>query len=76
MSIVVRPYTKSEPDFLKGKEDHDFVVKNLDGVEVARLKAPSGGWTYDSLEALDVYNYSNYYWDAYLNETWVGSSEV
>jgi len=74
--IITRPINPREPDLLIGFECLALIIHDLDGNEVATVSAPSGRWTHDELESLDLYSYSPYGWDAYLGTNWVGSSEV
>ena len=77
--IVARPVSTTEPDLLLGFELEPFNVTDLDGTTNATLtiKAPDGGWTYDSLEAIKlpvdvIKNGCN----LFLGEHWIGTSEL
>ncbi|MCU8056142.1 hypothetical protein L5L78_08005 [Shewanella sp. SM34] len=74
--IVTRPIHNGEPDLLVGFECLTLTIQDLDGNEVAKVSAPNGHWTHDALESLDIYAYSPNGWNAYLDNHWIGSSEV
>jgi hypothetical protein len=73
--IITRPKS-GEVDFLPGLINEALFIKDFDSNVVATLAAPDGGWSHDELESINFYNYSQHYWDVYLGDVWVGSSEV
>lgn len=73
--IVARPISNDEPNLLFGNEHNDLVIRSLDGCVLAKYPSPSNGWTFDELENMEHrLNFDG--WDAYLNQVWIGSSEV
>lgn len=74
--IVTRPINQNEPDLLSGNVSKVFNIFDLDGALVCTIEPPAGGWTHDKLEAIDCYALAPYGWDAYLQNDWIGSSEI
>ena len=80
--IITRPSSPNEPDFLTGAlVECDLQIQDLDGTQITIVPAPQGGWTHDSLEALDCDALAGgQEWNAYLLygvlPQWVGSSEI
>lgn len=74
--IVARPLNTSEPDLLLGCEFKSLKITDLDNSVVALFPAPIGGWTHDKLEAVDCDKYAPFGWEAFLDNDWIGSSEV
>lgn len=73
--IVARPQSPGERDLLGGFEWAALKLVDDDGGELARYPAPAAGWTHDALEALER-DFPAALWDAYLDDQWIGSSEV
>lgn len=73
--IVARPKSPRENDLLHGYEWGSLKLVGDDGKELARFPAPSSGWTHDALEAI-VRDFHAPLWDAFLDDQWIGSSEV
>ena len=72
--LVAKPLNK-EPDLLKGNEMKQLRFVSLDNqVVIGETQAPSGGWTHQLLEASTLP--TNEPWNAFLGQTWIGSSEV
>ena len=76
MSIVTRPVSENEPDILTGREFQSLIIKDLNDSMVKTIKADASGWTHDKLESIDYFEYSQFGWNAYLADEWIGSSEV
>ncbi|ABK50589.1 hypothetical protein FJD32_023765 (plasmid) [Shewanella sp. LC6] len=80
--IITRPSSPNEPDFLTGAlVECDLQIQDLDGTQITIVPAPQGGWTHDSLEALDCDALAGgQAWNAYLLygvlPQWVGCSEI
>jgi hypothetical protein len=76
--IVARPVNDLEPDLLEGNESNDLIIYDLDGIELERHISPIGKWTHDLLDQFSTqFNIRlKLGWDAYLGESWIGSSEV
>lgn len=74
--IVTRPIRPEEPDLLKGSEAAPlhFMSCGHKASEVKIVLPPDTGWTHEALEAVEPPHTGA--WDAYLGDTWVGSSEV
>lgn len=52
----------------------DLDVSCVETGRVRSIPAPAGGWTSESLLALELP--FHHCWDAYLGDTWLGSSEI
>ncbi len=74
--IVTRPMLITEPDLLKGHEQAVLWIVDLDGRGLAQYSPPSSGWTHETLELIGETLSARCGWEAYLNNQWVGSSEV
>ncbi|MEZ9455893.1 hypothetical protein AB4586_19540 [Vibrio sp. 10N.222.49.E4] len=74
--IVARPLSPAEPDLMEGRTLDPLRILSLEGVEMVQYHAPKSGWTHDALECVDYFSVSPDGWDAYLDEQWIGSSEV
>lgn len=66
-----------DPRFIPSIPDEsmslDLDVSCVETGRVRSIPAPAGGWTSESLLALDL---PFPCWDAYLGDTWLGSSEI
>lgn len=67
-----------EPELLTREVIHnDLVIVNDLGEEVARFSAPKDGWRHTSLSLYNsTKNMMGCSFDAYLGNTFVGSSEI
>lgn len=74
--IITRPINSSEPDLLKGCTLRSLNIKDLSGKLICTIEAPTDEWTHDLLEAIEYDVIAPYGWDAYLQDDWIGSSEV
>ncbi|RSE57578.1 hypothetical protein EGT81_19260 [Alcaligenes faecalis] len=69
-----------EPPVLNGNLAQPLVFKTLDG-EIAAVVQTDRPWTHEQLTAVDLdsvlgANYTSQGFDAYVGNTWVGSTEV
>lgn len=64
-----------EVDILSNLKQGSLVIRALDGVELYRQQAPQEGWTFEELSAIQPEGVQNGA-DAFLDEQWVGSTEV
>lgn len=78
MAIVTRPIEVDDPDLLYGSESAPVEITDLSGHTLVNLKAPENGWSHDSMDALSSFLDSVYScgWEAYLDGSWIGGSEV
>lgn len=79
MIYLVTDQRAGEEDILTAARKNDFIITDLDGEKLAEFKAPDDGWTHEALNDL-VENSATrkltfYGADAYLGNTWVGSTE-
>ena len=65
MSIVCRPVYDNETDLLKGNENKNLIITNLEEEIIADIPSPPKGWTHEALENIDYYKYSQLGWNAY-----------
>lgn len=79
MVTFVVDQKECEPDILTDVAHEDLLLVDERGQTVEIIKAPDGGWTFNSLQENKVVEY----WsnrcaplDATLGNTWVGSTEV
>ncbi|WP_152966532.1 hypothetical protein [Gulbenkiania mobilis] len=79
--IVTKPVKQHEPDLLTGNERSTLHFLHEDGSACAQVifsvEPPPEGWTHELLEqaTFDV-RLSDVCWSAYLDTSWVGSSEI
>ncbi|PXW47909.1 hypothetical protein DFO55_1451 [Grimontella sp. AG753] len=64
-----------EPDILTPLKHYPLVIRSLDGEKLHMQAAPVQGWTHDTLTAVQPQRV-NEGAEAYLNEHWIGSTEV
>lgn len=73
----VRP---GEPEILPRVANETLRITDLDGVEIIQIHPVSGPWTHDKLvqvgESLVILDVLKNGANAYLGDTWIGSTEV
>ncbi|EGN7773916.1 hypothetical protein K2B15_004894 [Salmonella enterica subsp. enterica serovar Muenster] len=75
MLTYITDIKAGEPDILTPLKHYPLVIRSLDGAELHMQNAPEQGWTYDTLRAVQPEGVNDEA-DAYLNEHWIGSTEV
>ncbi len=73
--IITRPQA-NETDLLAGNEFKKLVVKTLNYSIIKTIEPPVGGWTHLKLEVINYSALSEFGWNAYLDDIWIGGSEI
>ncbi|EKC8296400.1 hypothetical protein OQD07_005000 [Escherichia coli] len=64
-----------EIDILTQNQHYPLVISSLEGEKIYMQAAPKEGWTHETLQVIQPDCVKNGA-DAYLNEQWIGSTEV
>ncbi|WP_293648914.1 hypothetical protein [Pantoea septica] len=64
-----------EPDMLTPLKDNKLVIKTLEGTVIYSQDAPEKGWTHELLAEVQPQG-MEYGAEAYLDNVWIGSTEV
>ena len=75
MITYITDQRPGEPDILTGIENGTLEIRSLTGGLILTIAAPNTGWTHESLDSVQPEE-AMFGADAYLDEHWVGSTEV
>lgn len=75
MLTYITDIKPDEPDILSPLKHYPLVIRSLEGTELHRQAAPKQGWTHDLLNIIQPEGVDEGA-DAYLDEHWIGSTEV
>ena len=75
MLTYITDIIAGETDILTPLKHYPLMIHSLDGVKLHMQPAPEHGWTHDTLTAVQPEGVK-FGADAYLNEHWIGSTEV
>jgi len=75
MLTYITDIKPGEPDILMPLKHYPLVIRSLDGAELHTQNAPFQGWTHDALNVIQPEGVEEGA-EAYLNEHWIGSTEV